>query len=414
MERLRQSLTPHRDLILITALLSLTTFTMGAMQPVLPLYAQSMGASVEQWGLIAAMWAVAMAIGEPFWGWVHDHVDRIAPFYFRVINSSLVFLALTLSPVFWPLYLLNFWRGFSDAAAWPTSRSLVSGAANPARLGLAMGVLATGARLGSALGALVGGQVAHAYGFKHALMLSAVVSLAAGFLILPRYGRPRLARSRAAAGNSPAPRVAHTPLKSRAGQALKLHQPFLVLASITALSSVGWFGAMSYLPFVVTSSLGGNVANVGVILNLSSAVTGVFTIPMGGLGDKLGKRRMVIGGLILTSLSLAGVALADSYALLAACVSIGAIGQAAVRPALDALVSGAASSTVRGRLMGFYGMCEDMGGVMGPLLGSLTWALGGATMAYLSYSLIAGVGSITAIAVIRDRQAQNQSRIAHP
>jgi DHA1 family multidrug resistance protein-like MFS transporter len=406
MARLYRLFLPHRDLILITTLLSVTTFTMGAMHTVLPLYAQSLGASVEQWGFIAAMWAVAMAIGEPFWGWFHDHVDRVAPFLFRVVSSSLVFLALTLPTVFWPLFLLNFWRGFGDAASWPTSRSLVSRATSPARIGLAMGVLSTGARLGGALGALVAGQIASAHGFKSTFVLSAGISLCAGLILLPRLRRPGRNRSPTPIPSPPHASVPDFPPLDEAGTTLRRYKPFLGLAGITVLSSVAWFGAMSFLPFVVTSSLGGNVATVGIVLNLASGMTALFNIPMGGLGDVVGRRRMVIGGLILSTSSLAGVAFVRSYAQIAALVSIGAIGQAAIRPSMDALVSEVAPTAARGRLMGFYGMCEDTGGILGPMLGSLTWRWGGPTAAFLTYSALAGAGSITALTLIKDHRTR--------
>lgn len=179
------------DLVIATLVLSLTTFTMGAMQTILTLYAESLGATVEQWGLIAAMWGLSMAVGEPFWGWVHDHVDRIAPLIFRAINGTLIFLFLVLVPVVWPLFLLNLWRGFSDAAPWPASRSMVSKVVSSAHTALARAILWAGARLGLSLGALASGQVANVFGYKYALLLSALVSSAAVLLIVPRFGWPR-------------------------------------------------------------------------------------------------------------------------------------------------------------------------------------------------------------------------------
>jgi MFS family permease len=402
--RLRHLASSHRDLIIVTAALGLTTFTMGGMQPVLPLYAQSLGASVEQWGIIAAMWGVAMAIGEPFWGWIHDHVDRIAPLFFRVISGSLVFLAISLLPVLWPLALLNWWRGFSDAASWPTSRSLVSRSVSPSRMALAMGFLGTGARLGGALGAFVAGQVAYTYGYRPALLLSAFVSLSAGALILPRFGWPRLRRPRPASASPPPPTGPASSAQGKIGFTFQLYRPFFTLAGITVLFSVGWFGALTFLPFVVTSSLGRTVAELGILYNLSSIATAILTIPMAGLGDRVGRRRMVIGGLAIIALSLAGLAFARSLAQLAALLVLGALGQAAARPSMDALVSEASSSTARGRMMGLYGACEDMGAILGPMLGSLTWGLGGATATFLVSSCIAACGSVAAVLQIQDRR----------
>ena len=44
MPHLHHLIARNRDLIIATTVSGITTFTMGAMQPVLPLYAQSLGA----------------------------------------------------------------------------------------------------------------------------------------------------------------------------------------------------------------------------------------------------------------------------------------------------------------------------------------------------------------------------------
>lgn len=377
MELLRHLAVSNRDIIIVTLILSLTTFTMGSMRPVLPLYAQSLGATVEQWGLIAAMWSVAMAIGEPLWGWFHDHVDPVAPLLFRAASGALVFLGLWLPSGVWPIFLLNFWRGFSDAASWPVSRSLVGQTTSPSRIGLAMAVLATGARLGSAVGAFAGGQVANTYGYRPTLVLMTAVSLSAGILVVSRFSWPRLVRSRGVPAKSSPPAPPGVTLKRNPGLTLRWHKSFLVLASVTVLSSFGWWGALTFLPFVVTASLQRTVADAGMLFNVSEIVTGVLMIPLGRLGDKVGRRTMSTGGLAVSALSLMGVAFADSYAQLMALIVIGAVGQAALRPALLALVSEVSSSVEQGRMMGVFGMCEDVGGTLGPALGSLTWRWGG-------------------------------------
>jgi MFS family permease len=403
MNRVRSLLRSNSEILIVVFALSATTFTMGLIQPVLPLYAQSLGASVEQYGLIATMWGIAMALGEPVWGRVHDRIDRLLPLFFRMASGTVVFLLFPLVPFVWPLYLLNFWRGFSDATSWPTGRSLVSRAAPLARIGLAMGFLSTGARIGSAMGAFTGGQVANAYGYRPAFVVAALVTLSVSLLVVPRFGWPkreslsRLFRP----GRIHRPRQA--PSRHNTLQALQRNRPFITLSGVTVLASVGWFGPMTFLPFVVTSSLQGNVVEVGILFNVYSITTALFTIPMGGLGDKVGRRRMVIAGLVAGALCLAGVAWTRSFVQLLALIAGLAVAQAAVRPSMDALVSNTASLASRGQTMGLYGMCEDMGGIFGPALGSLAWRLGGPAATFLTFSAIAGAATLTALAAVRDR-----------
>ena len=130
-------------------------------------------------GLIFSGWGIAMVAGELFWGQVHDRVDRVAPLILRAGSAGSAFLLMAMVSVAWPLFLLNIWRGFSDAASWPATRSMVSQAAPLTRTAQAMAVLGTGATLGFALGAFAGGQIAGAFGYRGAQVFLAMVSLSA-------------------------------------------------------------------------------------------------------------------------------------------------------------------------------------------------------------------------------------------
>ncbi len=387
--------TSYRDLAVATLILSVTTFTMGAMQTVLPLYAQSLGATVQQWGLIAAMWGVAMAFGEPFWGWFHDRLDPILPLVFRTLSGTAVFLVMMLVPAAWPLFLLNLALGFSDAASWPASRSIISRAVAPARTALAMAILWTGVRIGLSLGSLAAGQVANAFGYRSALLMSAILSLGAIFLIIPRFGWPRLRLSRLRAA---------WPTRTSKLE-ISRYRPFIVLGGITILSSLGW-GSMTFLPFFVTSSLGGNVADVGMLFNVSGLAIAALLVAMGGLGDKLGRKKMVVAGLALYAAGIGSIGFARSLAQALAFMLLGSVGQAACRPSIEAMVSGASLPEERGSIMGLYGTCEDMGGILGPAVGSVMWGLGGAQATFMACGCLIGAGSLLALFAIRP-QLQN-------
>jgi MFS family permease len=408
MRRLHALTSGNRDLLVATLTLSATTFTVGAMQTVLPLYAASLGATVQEWGLIAAMWGVAMAVGEPFWGRFHDRVDRVRPLIFRAVSSTAIFLVLVFVPVAWPLYLLNLWRGFTDAAPWPASRSLASRAVSAGRTAWAMAVLWTGARLGSALGAFSSGQVAAALGDRYALLLSAFVSLAAIAFVVPRFGwsQPAGTGQVAASGGAVAGSVAQ--VTAGRGLALTRYRPLVVLGIITILSSVGW-GALTFLPFLVTESLGGTVADVGLVFTVSSLATMALMIPMGSAGDRMGKKRMVVVGLAVYALATGGIGFAASYLQVIALMILGGAGQAASRPSIEALVSASSRPEERGSVMGVYGTCEDVGAIVGPALGSLVWGIGGPSATYLLFGCLIGAGSIVALFGLHGRGAAHST-----
>jgi MFS transporter, DHA1 family, multidrug resistance protein len=394
----------HPDLIVATLALAISTFTVGSMQTILPLYAASLGATVEQWGLIAAMWGVAMAVGEPFWGWVHDRAGYALPVAFRAIGAALAFVALAVVPWVWPLYLLNLWRGFTDAAPWPASRSLASRSVSAGRTALAMATLWTGARLGSAIGAFTSGQIASAAGYQPTLIVSAAVSLLAILLIAPRLrspGRDRPARS--VRDVTPSLTGLRMP-RPRLAASWSRYRPLAVLGTITVLSSLGW-GALTFLPFLVTSSLGGTVADVGLLFTIPSLVITALMIPMGSVGDRVSKKVMVVVGVAVYAVAMAGIGFAGSFVWVMALMILGGVGQAASRPSIEALVSASSSPEERGSVMGIYGTCEDLGGILGPVLGSLMWGAGGPAGTYLVFGCLIGVGSLVAAAALPARAA---------
>lgn len=148
------------------------------------------------------------------------------------------------------------------------------------------------------------------------------------------------------------------------------------------------------------------MADAGVLFNISGVVTAALMIPMGRLSDKLGRKKMVVVGLAVYGCSLAAIAFAHSYRMLMAPMVIGAVGQAASRPSMDALVTEASSLAERERMMGVYDTCEDMSGILGPLLGGLAWKLGGAVATFVSCGPLVVLGSIIALAAVEEKNKQ--------
>src|SRR4051812_31318142 len=103
-------------------------------------------------------------------------------------------------------------------------------------------------------------------------------------------------------------------------------------------------------------------------------VLGALIIPMGGLGDRFGRKRFLLGGLVLFGVASAACAFADSAGLLIAARAVQGIGGAAMIPlSLAMLPVLFVDRDERMRAMNIWVTCSAVGLPLGPIVGG--WLL---------------------------------------
>jgi len=150
----------------------------------------------------------------------------------------------------------------------------------------------------------------------------------------------------------------------------------------------------SIMPVAVTTlpSLSGTALDAAVMIALVYLSLTVFQPLLGALGANRAKLLIVagLGGNILVFLSLTratGIIAIDILALLnGLCFSV-------VSPLSLLLLMRRTPKGLVGATMGIYGAAEDVGLILGPLLGGIVWAQVGINAAYLvlaaSFAIIA-------------------------
>ncbi len=98
--------------------------------------------------------------------------------------------------------------------------------------------------------------------------------------------------------------------------------------------------------------------------------------PAGFLVQRLGERRVYIGGLIIVALSTGACALADTYWQLLLFRSLGGVGSAMFTVSSLGLMIRISPPDARGRVSGLFSSGFMIGSVGGPILGALTAGLG--------------------------------------
>ena len=127
--------------------------------PVLPLYAEKLGASPLQVGLILTVYALAQVLFLPIWGWVSDRVGRRPVILVSLFGTVLSFVVLSFADTIGMIYLARALAGFF-AASIGTAQAVVTDVTPPDERARGMGFIGAAFGAGMVIGPVIGGIAA--------------------------------------------------------------------------------------------------------------------------------------------------------------------------------------------------------------------------------------------------------------
>jgi MFS family permease len=140
------------------------------------------------------------------------------------------------------------------------------------------------------------------------------------------------------------------------------------------------------------------LGQVGLLTALYPAVWGLGQLVTGPLSDRLGRKPLITGGMLLQAIALAGIAVAGSFLAWAAAAILLGAGTAMVYPTLLAAISDVAHPSWRASAVGVYRLWRDTGFAVGALLAGLVADLAGLGAAvWVVAVLTAGSGVVVAV-----------------
>ena len=148
---------------------------------------------------------------------------------------------------------------------------------------------------------------------------------------------------------------------------------------------------------VLFAAAGLSVAQIGVLAALYPAVWGFGQLVTGALSDRVGRKPLIVGGMLVQAGALGLVAAGGSFGVwAAAAVGLGA-GTAMVYPTLLATIGDVAHPAWRARSVGVYRLWRDGGFAVGALVaGLLADAFGIPTAIWVIAALTASSGLLAA------------------
>lgn len=351
---------------------------------VIPLYVASLPApwlplpETLRAGILIAVYGFVNAALQPLAGaWV-DWADRRKPFIMGGLAlMGLATLGFVLASRFTDLLLLRMLQGVGLGATLPAALAILAVNSEKRTRGGSMGIYTTSRMLGLTLGPILGGALVDHLGFNAAFYT------AAGFIVLAVW------LVHIWVTDSPTAEAGAAPRRFRLLDRT-LFTADLVSTSFAVFAMAAAFSMMVPLERQFNERLNQTAFAFGIAFSVLMISRLLLQVPLGRLSDRLGRKPLIIGGLVLMAPATLLLGEARTTLELIALRIVQGIGSAGVAAPAFALVGDLAKAGSTGRQMSITTMGFGLGIATGPLLA------GG--LAVVSFRLPFFVGALVLLA----------------
>ncbi len=372
-------MSPHqkKQLFVLFFTLVVVMIGFGIILPIMPFYAQSLGATATHLGLLFATYSLMQFLFSPLWGRLSDRVGRKPILLVGLVGMAASFVLFGLAQALWMLFVARILGGLLSSAVLPTAMAYVADSTSHEHRGKGMGLMGAAMGLGMIFGPAIGGFLG-ANPVVPFLVAAGLALLVVGFaaLFLPEsLGQEARAQARA---QRPRRGSAHLQLvrelKGPVG-------PLLVLGFLSQAAFASMFGTFALF---AEAKLGFGEAEMGAVFTVMGLVgvvgQGVF---VGRAIARWGEERVTQLGLLLGGVGFFSVLLAYDLPSLLGLGGLLGFGGALVTPPISALLSKRTAPERQGAIMGAFNSFQSLGRIVGPLGGGFVFDRLGYDFPYL-------------------------------
>ena len=342
--------------------LALATFSsmlgVGIIAPLLPLYAEELGASGIWIGIIFASFSISRTIFMPFAAWLSDRYGRKWLITIGILIYAIISLGYIWADNVSQLIIVRLIHGAASGLIIPIAQAYIGDMAPEGKEGTWMGYFNSAFFAGFGFGPLMGGLLTDHFNMTVAFYAMGGLNLLA--FLVAAFFLPEIKHKKTA--TSPRPSFKEM-------SASNIVRGLFVFRLSFAMGREGAF--FTFLPIFAAASLGLNSSLTGVLLAVNILLTALLQLYGGKIADKLNRRKLIALGSVFNILFMALIPLTHNFWQLLGLCAFGGIGGSISMPAASAL------SIEEGRKFGMSStialvfMAMSIGMVIGPILGGV-------------------------------------------
>lgn len=292
----------------------------------------------------------------------------------------------------------NVLLGVNQGLTWSTTVIMKIDLVGPARRGFAMGLNEAAGYGAVAITALATGYIAEHAGLRPEPFFLGLAYAGLGLGLSVFAVRETHAHARHEAAN-------HVTTAETHHEGLTTGEIFrLTSFRDKALSSCSQAGLVNNLNDglawglfpIFFADAGLSIGRIGVLAALYPAIWGFGQLYTGGLSDRVGRKPLIVGGMLTQAVAIAWVAATHGFAAWAVGAMVLGAGTAMVYPTLLAAIGDVAHPTWRARSVGVYRLWRDGGFAIGALLAGIVADLVSIPAAIYAVAALTGISGLIA------------------
>jgi MFS family permease len=280
-------------------------------------------------------------------------------------------LLVAVAPSWGWIVAANALLGVNQGLAWSMTVVMKIDLVGPKRRGLALGLNESAGYSGVAVAAILSGWLASEYAARDVLVVGGAVVAVVALLLAVLVVRDTADHVALEQGDHPGDAADTPPLRTAFVDATIRNPALRSCSQAGFANNLNDALAWGIVPLFLAAH-SASASEVGLVAGIYPAVWGIAQIPTGHWSDRVGRKPLIVAGMLVQAAALALLAASDAAVATAAvsAVALG-LGTALVYPTLIAAISDAVSPVDRPPAVGIYRFWRDMGYVAGALIAGL-------------------------------------------
>ena len=354
---------------------------LGIIAPLMPIYAESLGATGIWLGIIFSGYSLSRAIFMPIIGKVSDKKGRKGFITFGLLLYSIISLVYILAGNVYYLTAVRLIHGLASAMVIPIAMAYIGEIAEKGEEGSYMGKFNMALFLGMGSGPFLGGLLNDSFGIPS--VFYAMAGLTGIAFLITLVFLPDIRFSGTTEMDDPIP--FREIIKNNVIKGLLLFR---------VISAIGRGGVLAFLP-ILASKMDITSSQVGIIISVNIFLVALLQGPFGRLADRYNKFFLILIGSTLGALALLLIPIARNFWQLLSISSIMGLGGATAMPSASAITVEVGQRLGMGFSMGLFNTAMSVGMIATPIISGVVMD----TLGVKSVFFVAGVISLLGISI---------------